>query len=117
MPISNNLLLELRTEISELRAVLLEALADFALYQEGLLRLHQEQLKAIGFHRKRTMAVGLVILVIVLFGTAQAFSSRRISAQNNKLLETIDCVVKVAAEVPQELQPAAYGECRHREAK
>jgi hypothetical protein len=117
-PIPENLLVELRSEMADVRSLLIEALGDFTVYQEGLLRLHEREKKIARFYRVAFITVTIALALFIGFGTAQMVSTRRVvgqtknlGVQNNLLLEEIDCVVAVAAEVPPKDQPAAYGKC------
>jgi hypothetical protein len=120
MPIPENLLIELRAELADVRGLLIEALADFTLYQEGLLKLHEREQTIARFYRKAFIGVTIVLALFIGFGTSQIISTkhiarqgRQVSDQNNQLLREVDCVVRASATlVPgSKEQSAAFLKC------
>lgn len=131
-PIPENLLMELRAEMADVRSLLIEALGDFTIYQEGLLKLHEREKRIAKFYRSAFISATVVLALFIGFGSAQLLSTghvvhqtkdlagqtkdlaeqiKGIQTSNRSLLEEVDCVVRAAAFVPAKDLPAAYAKC------
>lgn len=124
-PLPENLLVELRAELADVRSLLIEALGDFTIYQEGLLKLQEREKKVAIFYRRAFVSAAIVLALVFGFGSAQLLSTNRnvretkniaeeiqgVQDGNKLLLEEVDCTVRAAATIAPKDLPAAYLKC------